>query len=99
MNEKNKKKIESLEEDILKHELNIEKWTKERQKINKDIAESRKEIVRIEDDISNLKYAEVFNLIQESKLDPSVALNLIQNKINQTQNEVTNNDSEDVADE
>ncbi|TMW40684.1 hypothetical protein DOY81_014236 [Sarcophaga bullata] len=93
------KKIESLEEDILKHELNIEKWTKERQKINKDIAESRKEIVRIEDDISNLKYAEVFNLIQESKLDPSVALNLIQNKINQTQNEVTNNDSEDVADE
>lgn len=99
MNEKNKKKIESLEEDILKHELNIEKWTKERQKINKDIAESRKEIVRIEDDISNLKYAEVFNLIQESKLDPSVALNLIQNKINQTQNEVINNDSEDVVDE
>ena len=47
---------QAAELELAEHTNNLRNTELQKVKLNKDIAESRKEIVRIEDDISNLKW-------------------------------------------
>lgn len=81
MSEKDRKKILALEENALKEEMNIEKWQEEIKERRKKINQSKKIIKNIQNEITEIKYAEVIKLIQQSNLDPAETLALIQNKV------------------
>lgn len=100
MNEKNKRKMQALEENILKNEMAIEKWESEIKSLRKNITEAKNSNRKIEENVMKFKYAEVFDLIKSSQIDPSVALSLIQDNINHNHQESNQNSSNepDVVD-